>query len=148
MQAISTTSSTRTADLAHTYTPGPASSWDSMRRLAQAVADTINGTEGAPASYWDAPPAVETPGRAAAAELGQGREVEVYALSDDECEAAGLPLGTLEPCITVQPLVGAQASRFDALDDGAGCFHLRAFGMAAEVHHVARGTGPRGLVQA
>lgn len=59
-------------------------------------------------------------------------------LSDDECEAEGLPLGTSEVCAYAYPLVGAQWWRVDAWDDGE-CFQLRALGWAVEVHHEPRG---------
>lgn len=72
-----------------------------------------------------------------------GRQVQHYALTDEDCEAEGVPLGTTEPCIYVQPLGGSKWWRVAAWDDG-DCVHLRAMGWAAEVHHEGREVVPAG----
>lgn len=69
--------------------------------------------------------------------VGLRREVKQYGLNDDECEAVGLPLGSVEDCAYAIPLVGAPSWRLDAWDDGE-CFNLRVLGRSLEVHHEAR----------
>lgn len=66
-----------------------------------------------------------------------GRQVQRYTLTDEECEEAGVPEGTTEPCIYVHPLVGSKWWRVAAWNDG-DCIHLRALGWVAEVHHEGR----------
>lgn len=73
--------------------------------------------------------------------VGLRYELKTYTWREDECEAAGLPLGTEEVCAYAVPLGGAQWWRVDAWDDG-DCFHLWALGWALEVHHKPREVAP------
>lgn len=69
--------------------------------------------------------------------VGLRHQLKTYALSDDECEAAGLPLGSSEAAAYAFPLVVAQWWRVDAWSEG-DCFQLWALGWAVEVHHEPR----------
>jgi hypothetical protein len=71
--------------------------------------------------------------------LGHFRELQVYHLSPAECEAQGLPEGSTEPHIYVQPLGNTRWWHFDAWTDG-DCLHLRALGWWAEVHYIPKAT--------
>lgn len=73
--------------------------------------------------------------------VGLRHTLKTYTLTDDECEAAGIPLGSSEVCAYAFPLVGAQWWRVDAWSDG-DCFQLRALGWAVEVHHEPREVAP------
>lgn len=73
--------------------------------------------------------------------VGLRHQLETYTLSDDECEAAGLPLGSSEVCAYAFPLVGAQWWRVDAWSEG-DCFQLRVLGWVVEVHHEPREVAP------
>lgn len=55
--------------------------------------------------------------------VGLRHLLQTYALTDDECESAGLPLDSLEVSTYDFPLAGAQWRRVDAWDAG-DCFHL------------------------
>jgi hypothetical protein len=134
-----TTSSAATGPRTTTSRATRYNRWDGARRLAQAAADTINGRTDGPASYWPEAPALEVLVREAAEALHRaGRAVEVYPLTDAECRKQRRPPGTLEQCITLHPCPADRLSYFDAWDDGAGCFHVRAFGMWGEVYHCPR----------
>lgn len=123
------------------FTPSQALAWGALHNLAHAVGRAIGQHPGATVDALEGttgPGCLFAIAKAAAGAIGPGRAVETYSLSDDECEERGLPLGTTEPCIYLQTIGNPLAGRMDAWDDGDGCFHIRAFGLAAEVHHVAR----------
>lgn len=73
--------------------------------------------------------------------VGLRHTLKTYTLTDDECEAAGIPLGSSEVWAYAFPLVGAQGWRADAWSDG-DCFQLRALGWAMEAHHEPREVAP------
>jgi len=73
------------------------------------------------------------------------RELVQHTLTDDECEAAGLPLGSTERAVHLHPLAGIPAWCVSGWIDGPemgpeGCLQLVLLGYSVEVFYVRRAT--------
>lgn len=84
--------------------------------------------------------------RVAALLVSTRRQLVRYTLSPAECATLGLPDGTTEPTVYVQPVVGCPWWRLDAWIDRHSttehCLRLDALGFSVEVYYHPRGSAP------
>lgn len=87
--------------------------------------------------------------RAAARIVSKSRPLHLHHLTEDECEALGVPFGSTEPHVYVTALVGARWWRLDAWverspGESPACLQMRLLGHSVEVWFIRRDQqGPR-----
>lgn len=79
--------------------------------------------------------------------IGLGRDITQYRLTDEECEAQGLPLGSTDPNVFCRQSNGAPWWHLDCWTDegdgkpGDSCLNICALGCWVEVYSTARRLG-------